>query len=52
MVESKRSEKLHSLVRDLNVASNKGLSERFYSTIGAGTLLMPLGGARQLTPAR
>ncbi|MBF0895283.1 MAG: phosphoribosylformylglycinamidine synthase, partial [Atopobium sp.] len=44
-------EKLHSLVRDLNVASNKGLSERFDSTIGAGTILMPFGGARQLTPA-
>ena len=44
-------EKLHSLVRDLNVASNKGLSERFDSTIGAGTVLMPFGGARQLTPA-
>ena len=36
-------EKLHSLVRDLNVASHKGLSERFDSTIGAGTVLMPFG---------
>lgn len=44
-------EKLHSLVRDLNVASHKGLSERFDSTIGAGTVLMPFGGTRQLTPA-
>lgn len=44
-------EKLHALVQDLNVASNKGLSERFDSTIGAATVLMPFGGRRQLTPA-
>ena len=37
-----------SLVTDLNVASNKGLSERFDSTIGAATVLMPFGGE---TPA-
>ena len=44
-------EKLRALVQDLNVASNKGLSERFDSTIGAATVLMPFGGTRQLTPA-
>lgn len=44
------SERLHALVTDLNVASNKGLSERFDSTIGAGTVLMPFGGVKQLTP--
>ena len=44
-------EKFSSLVRDLNVASNKGLSERFDSTIGAATVLMPFGGKTQLTPA-
>ena len=44
-------ERLHALVTDLNVCSNKGLSERFDSTIGAATALMPFGGARQLTPA-
>lgn len=44
-------ERLHALVQDLNVASNKGLSERFDSTIGAATVLMPFGGTRQLTPA-
>lgn len=38
------------LVRDLNVCSKRGLSERFDSTIGAGTVLMPFGGANQLTP--
>ena len=45
------AEKLGSLVTDLNVASNKGLSERFDSTIGAATVLMPFGGSRQLTPS-
>lgn len=43
-------ERLRALVQDLNVASNKGLSERFDSTIGAATVLMPFGGTRQLTP--
>ncbi len=44
------AEKMGSLVSDLNVASNKGLSERFDSTIGAATVLMPFGGKTQLTP--
>ena len=44
------SERMHTMLTDLNVASNKGLSERFDSTIGAGTVLMPFGGRRQLTP--
>ena len=44
-------ERMNSLVTDLNVASNKGLSERFDSTIGAATVLMPFGGRRQLTPS-
>lgn len=46
------AEKLHSLVTDLNVCSKKGLSERFDSTIGAATVLMPFGGIHQLTPAQ
>ncbi|WP_163192707.1 phosphoribosylformylglycinamidine synthase [Clostridium thermarum] len=37
-------------ISDLNVCSQKGLIERFDSTIGAGTVLMPLGGKYQLTP--
>ena len=36
---------------DLNVCSKKGLSERFDSTIGAATVLMPFGGKYQLTGA-
>ncbi len=42
---------LAALMGDINRASNKGLVERFDSTIGAATVLMPFGGARQLTPA-
>ncbi len=37
-------------VSDLNICSKRGLSERFDSTIGAGTVLMPFGGKNQLTP--
>jgi phosphoribosylformylglycinamidine synthase len=36
---------------DLNVCSQKGLVERFDSTIGAGTVLLPFGGKYQATPA-
>jgi len=39
-----------ALAADLNVCSKRGLSERFDSTIGAGTVLMPFGGKHQLTP--
>ncbi|NMM61330.1 phosphoribosylformylglycinamidine synthase [Clostridium sp. P21] len=38
-------------LKDLNVCSQKGLIERFDSTIGAGTVLMPFGGKYQDTPA-
>ena len=43
-------EKMESMVSDLNVCSQKGLGERFDSTIGAATVLMPYGGKYQLTP--
>ena len=36
---------------ELNVASQKGLVERFDSTIGSGTVMMPFGGKYALTPA-
>ena len=39
-----------ALADDLNVCSKRGLSERFDSTIGAGTVLMPFGGKYQRTP--
>ena len=41
---------MEHLVSDLNVCSQKGLGERFDSTIGAATVLMPYGGKYQLTP--
>ncbi len=44
------SDGFKALVSDLNVCSKRGLSERFDSTIGAGTVLMPFGGKHQRTP--
>lgn len=41
-----------ALAGDLNVCSKRGLSERFDSTIGAGTVLMPFGGKYQMTPSQ
>lgn len=38
-------------LQDLNVCAQKGLVERFDSTIGFGTVIMPFGGKKQLTPA-
>ena len=39
-----------AVAEDLNCCSKRGLSERFDSTIGAGTVLMPFGGRYQKTP--
>ena len=47
----KESRTKDQLIEDLNCCSKKGLIERFDSTIGAATVLMPLGGKYQLTPA-
>lgn len=43
--------KFKEAMADLNCASQKGLIENFDSTIGAATVLMPLGGVYQLSPA-
>ena len=43
-------EKLRTLMSDLSTCSRRGLGGRFDSTIGAGTVVMPYGGRRQLTP--
>lgn len=43
---------MKALASDLNIASQRGLSERFDSTIGAGTVLMPFGGKYQTTPSQ
>ncbi|KAB3530084.1 phosphoribosylformylglycinamidine synthase [Alkaliphilus serpentinus] len=37
-------------LKNINIASKKGLIERFDSTVGSGTLLMPFGGKYQGTP--
>lgn len=42
-------EKWINTLADLNVCSQKGLVERFDSSIGAGTVFMPYGGRYQLT---
>ena len=44
------AENYTALASDLNICSKRGLSERFDSTIGAGTVLMPFGGKYQQTP--
>ena len=41
------AENYRALAADLNICSKRGLSERFDSTIGAGTVLMPFGGKYQ-----
>ena len=40
------------MAADLKTASRRGLVERFDSTIGCGSLLMPYGGKLQSTPAQ
>ena len=49
-IPSDFAEGMKNLAGDLNVCSKRGLSERFDSTIGAGTVLMPFGGKFQQTP--
>ena len=44
------AERWEAMISSLNVCSQKGLVERFDSTIGAGTVLMPFGGKYQNTP--
>nr|MCR5627432.1 phosphoribosylformylglycinamidine synthase [Lachnospiraceae bacterium] len=51
MVEVKDfKKKWISTISDLNECSQKGLVEMFDSSIGAGTVFMPYGGAYQSTP--
>ena len=46
------AQKLQNIAQDLNYCSQKGLAERFDSTIGAGSVLMPFGGKYQLSPTQ
>ena len=43
---------MREMAADLKTASQRGLVERFDATIGAGSVLMPFGGSKQLTPAQ
>jgi len=43
---------LKEMASDLRTASQRGLVERFDSTIGAGSVVMPYGGKKQLTPTQ
>ncbi len=43
---------LREMAADLKTASQRGLVERFDATIGAGSVLMPFGGKKQLTPTQ
>lgn len=38
-------------LKDINIASQKGLVEQFDSTVGTGTVLMPFGGKFSQTPS-
>ncbi|MBO4433069.1 MAG: phosphoribosylformylglycinamidine synthase [Clostridia bacterium] len=49
-IDGSFEENFKNLAGDLNICSKRGLAERFDSTIGAGTVLMPFGGKYQLTP--
>ncbi len=51
-IEGGFAENMKKTASDLNICSKRGLSERFDSTIGAGTVLMPFGGKNQLTPVQ
>ncbi|MDL2215827.1 phosphoribosylformylglycinamidine synthase [Ruminococcaceae bacterium OttesenSCG-928-N02] len=46
------AQKLQTLVQDLNVAGQVGLTQRFDSTVGGGAVLFPLGGEQMLTPVQ
>ena len=46
------AQRMTEVATDLNICSKRGLSERFDSTIGAGTVMMPFGGMNQSTPSQ
>ncbi len=51
-IDGSFAENMEKTASDLNICSKRGLSERFDSTIGAGTVLMPFGGKNQRTPVQ
>ena len=44
------SDKFESILKDLNICSQRGLVEKFDNTIGSNTVLLPFGGKYQRTP--
>ena len=48
----KKFRTLREMAASLKSASRRGLTERFDGSIGAGSVLMPFGGATQRTPAQ
>lgn len=50
MVDNDFTSTLESTLKSLDTCSRKGLAQRFDSTIGAGTILMPFGGKFQSSP--
>ena len=50
--EAARPSSLMEVAGSLKSASRRGLVERFDSTIGVGSVLVPFGGAAQATPAQ
>jgi phosphoribosylformylglycinamidine synthase len=44
--------RLEEFIGGLNICSQKGLTDRFDSSIGAATVIAPYGGKYQLTPAQ
>jgi phosphoribosylformylglycinamidine synthase len=51
-VPASLKDRLRGLVGDLRYCSQRGLVERFDSSIGAGSVLAPFGGKTQKTPAQ
>jgi phosphoribosylformylglycinamidine synthase len=46
------AEQFRAIVQNPNLASQRGLGERFDASIGAGSILFPYGGKHQMTPAQ
>lgn len=46
------AERFAAIAENPNQASQRGLGERFDASIGAGSVLFPYGGKKQLTPAQ
>ena len=51
-MERARFTSLREMAGSLKTASRRGLTERFDSTVSAGSVLMPFGGKTQRTPAQ